>query len=58
MVHEMTHLHEHGHGHGHGERLIMLLDVYLPTWRTRRDALNTTPLRDENWQNQLDSRLA
>jgi hypothetical protein len=46
IVHEMVHLLERNHN----ERFTAYLDRFLPEWRTRRDLLNSFPLRHENWQ--------
>ena len=45
VVHEMAHLLERSHN----DRFVALLDEHLPTWRTRREALNAAPLADEDW---------
>ena len=45
IVHEMVHLLERNHN----ERFTAYLDRFLPEWRTRRDLLNSFPLRHENW---------
>jgi predicted metal-dependent hydrolase len=44
-VHEMTHLLERGHG----QRFIELMDCFMPNWKARRDALNSSPLVHEEW---------
>ena len=46
VVHELVHLLDHTHG----ERFIALMDQHLPTWRERRRALNTLPVRYEKWR--------
>ncbi|MGP5929139.1 M48 family metallopeptidase [Corynebacterium glyciniphilum] len=45
VVHELAHLRERGHG----ERFISLMDQVLADWRSRRDQLNESPLRHEEW---------
>jgi predicted metal-dependent hydrolase len=45
VVHEMAHLVEPSHG----KRFVSLMDKLLPDWRTRRDALNRSPLAEETW---------
>ncbi|OZC33163.1 M48 family metallopeptidase [Gordonia polyisoprenivorans] len=45
VVHEMTHYFEGNHG----ERFAILMDQYLPDWRSRRDQLNGAPLANEEW---------
>lgn len=45
VVHEMTHLLERNHN----ERFTELMDQFLPDWRTRRDSLNQSPLKEEKW---------
>jgi predicted metal-dependent hydrolase len=45
VVHELAHLLERNHG----ERFAKLMDSLMADWRTRRDALNATPLADEAW---------
>lgn len=45
VVHELAHLRERGHG----ERFISLMDQVLADWRARRDQLNESPLRHEEW---------
>ncbi len=44
-VHELTHLLEATHN----ERFVALMDKHLPDWRTRRAALNASPLAHEEW---------
>jgi predicted metal-dependent hydrolase len=51
VVHEMVHLLERNHG----ERFIKLMDGFMPDWRSRRDALNSAPLADEQWTEGLVS---
>ena len=46
VVHEMTHLLEPTHN----ERFIGLMDRFMPNWRTRRDLLNSLPVRYESWR--------
>jgi len=46
VVHEMAHYRERGHG----ERFTKLMDGLMPTWRSRRDQLNATPLASETWR--------
>lgn len=46
VVHEMTHLLERNHN----QRFTELIDGLLPDWRARRDQLNSSPLREENWE--------
>lgn len=45
VVHEMVHLLEPTHN----ERFQSLMDRFLPTWASRRDALNRLPVRHETW---------
>jgi predicted metal-dependent hydrolase len=45
VVHEMTHHLERNHG----ERFTNLMDSFMPDWRIRRDRLNESPLRYEEW---------
>ena len=45
VVHELVHLRERTHG----ARFIALMDRHLPNWRHRRQALNSLPVRNENW---------
>lgn len=45
LVHELVHLREPGHG----EAFVRLLSEVLPSWRERRDRLNQSPARHENW---------
>lgn len=45
VVHEMVHLLERGHG----ERFTRVMDELLPSWRSRRDALNAAPLAHEDF---------
>jgi predicted metal-dependent hydrolase len=46
VVHELAHLLERNHG----GQFTRLMDLYLPTWRTRRDELNRAPLGHEEWR--------
>jgi predicted metal-dependent hydrolase len=45
LVHEMVHLLEPSHG----PRFVALMDRYMPNWQFRRKALNSLPLRHEEW---------
>jgi predicted metal-dependent hydrolase len=45
VVHELVHLLERNHT----ERFTKLMDQHLPDWRTRRVALNSSPLGHEAW---------
>ena len=45
VVHEMVHLLEPTHN----SRFIGLMDLFMPGWRSRREALNRLPVRHENW---------
>ncbi|MGO4651142.1 M48 family metallopeptidase [Arthrobacter sp. 2RAF22] len=45
VVHELIHLIERGHG----ERFVVLMNLFLPDWRGRRDELNEAPLASEEW---------
>jgi predicted metal-dependent hydrolase len=45
VVHEMTHHLERNHG----ERFTKLMDGFMSDWRARRDQLNESPLRHEEW---------
>lgn len=45
LVHEMIHYFERHHN----QRFTHLMDTHLPDWRSRRDQLNTAPLRNEMW---------
>ncbi|MBS1914426.1 MAG: M48 family metallopeptidase [Bacteroidetes bacterium] len=45
VVHEMAHLLEPRHN----ARFTALMDLYLPTWRRAREALNRLPVRHETW---------
>lgn len=45
FVHELVHLLERHHN----RRFQMLMDRFMPDWRTRRDELNRAPLAHEEW---------
>ncbi len=45
LVHEMTHLLERHHN----DRFRSLMDRFLPSWRLRRDELNSSPLAHQHW---------
>jgi predicted metal-dependent hydrolase len=45
VVHEMTHHLERNHG----ERFTKLMDAFMPSWRSRREMLNSAPLAAEDW---------
>ena len=45
LVHELVHLHERNHN----LRFQELLDQFLPSWRTSKKTLNTSPLAHEKW---------
>jgi predicted metal-dependent hydrolase len=45
VVHEMTHHLERNHG----DRFTKIMDSFMPDWRARRDQLNGSPLRHEEW---------
>ena len=45
LVHEMAHLLERRHN----ERFKTYMDMFMPQWRMFRDALNQSPLGNENW---------
>jgi len=45
VVHEMAHLIEPTHN----RRFIALMDLFMPGWQHRREALNRLPVRHENW---------
>lgn len=45
VVHELVHLIERAHNDRFGAQMARL----LPNWRTRRDALNSAPLKHETW---------
>lgn len=45
VVHEMAHLLEPSHN----SRFIALMDQFMPSWRTHREALNRSPLGHEEW---------
>jgi|ERR1700761_3940273 len=46
VVHEMAHLLEPTHNH----RFTTLMDLFIPQWRFRREALNRLPVRHETWE--------
>lgn len=46
LVHELVHLHERHHN----LRFKDLLDQFLPSWRVRRNTLNTSPLAHDEWE--------
>ncbi len=46
LVHELIHLLERHHN----ERFRELMDLVMPTWRTRREELNRAPLAHEEWK--------
>jgi len=46
VVHEMAHLLERHHN----DRFRALMDQFIPRWRSRREELNGTPLRHEEWE--------
>jgi len=46
VVHEMVHLLEPTHN----GRFVGLMDRYMPSWRNRRDLLNSLPVRHEEWK--------
>lgn len=45
LVHEMVHYFERAHS----QRFVALMDNYMPEWKSRRDRLNASPLREEAW---------
>jgi len=45
VVHEMVHLLEPSHN----KRFAILMDKYIPKWRSFRDILNNAPLAHEDW---------
>ncbi len=45
LVHEMVHLLEWHHN----DRFRGLMGCFLPSWRLRRDELNSSPLGHEDW---------
>lgn len=45
VVHEMAHLIEPTHN----ERFVALMNRLMPKWRSRRDLLNSLPVRHEQW---------
>lgn len=46
VVHEMAHLLEPTHN----DRFTALMDLLIPQWRFRREALNRLPVRHETWE--------
>jgi predicted metal-dependent hydrolase len=46
VVHEMVHLIEPTHN----ARFVGLMDRFMPNWRSRRDLLNSLPVRHEEWR--------
>ena len=46
VVHEMAHLLEPTHNN----RFTTLMDLFIPQWRFRREALNRLPVRHETWE--------
>jgi predicted metal-dependent hydrolase len=46
VVHEMVHLLEPTHN----QRFIALMDRFMPNWRSRKDLLNSLPVRHEEWR--------
>ena len=45
VVHELAHLIEQGHN----DRFTAIMDKHLPSWRSRRQELNSAPLAHEAW---------
>ena len=45
LVHELVHLHERHHN----EHFKRLMDKFLPSWRSSREALKRDPLGHEDW---------
>ena len=45
VVHELVHLLEPTHN----ARFVGLMDQFMPSWQSRRDALNRLPVRREEW---------
>jgi predicted metal-dependent hydrolase len=45
IVHEVVHLLEPSHN----ARFVLLMDQFMPDWRTWRDLLNQLPVRHEEW---------
>jgi len=45
VVHEMVHLLEPTHN----DRFVGLMDRFMPNWHSRRDLLNSLPVRHERW---------
>jgi predicted metal-dependent hydrolase len=46
VVHELIHLLEPTHN----ARFVSLMDRFMPSWQTRREALNRLPVRHEEWK--------
>ena len=46
VVHEMAHLLEPTHN----SRFTSLMDLFIPAWRSQREALNRLPVRHEHWE--------
>lgn len=46
VVHEMVHFLEPTHN----DRFVALMDRFMPNWRSRRDLLNSLPVRHEEWK--------
>lgn len=46
VVHELVHLKERLHN----DRFVAYMDRYLPTWRTRKDELNSLPVAHVDWE--------
>lgn len=46
VVHEMVHLLEPTHN----GRFVGLMDRFMPNWRSRKDLLNSLPVRHEEWR--------
>lgn len=46
VVHEMVHFLEPTHN----DRFVALMDRFMPNWRSRRDLLNSLPVRHEEWR--------
>lgn len=49
VVHELVHFHERSHN----DTFVSLMDHYLPGWLALRDELNSSPLAEEAWPNDL-----
>jgi predicted metal-dependent hydrolase len=45
VVHEMIHLLEPTHN----SRFVAFMDMFMPTWRSHRQALNRLPVRHQSW---------